>query len=88
MAATTTAKALEVPSGTGVTIILKVLSVFLPFDVALTSKEIVVSELTSVGSPEITPADDKAKPAPEIFVALTSAKVTAVPSGSVAAIVK
>ena len=46
---------------------LKLLSVvFEPAD-ALPVNETVVDELTSVGSPDITPALDNDNPAPEIF---------------------
>ena len=45
----------EVPSGAGVTTILKVLSAILLFAVALAVKEFVVDELTLFGSPLIAP---------------------------------
>ena len=52
----------------GLTTKLNALSVVLLFAVALPVKEIVVSEPTSFGLPEITPPFDNDNPAFEIFV--------------------
>ena len=57
------ALAAEVPSGAGVTTILKDLSAVLLFAVALAVKVLVVDELTLFGSPVIAPLEEfKLKP--------------------------